>query len=242
MPYKKSISIAASLLSFTGAAHSEDRNNTFTTEVAVSNMLIDRGEQLSAEALEFAVTLEQSVDAYTVYLSGYLINPIGDDADAFEQEIDYTVGAAWSGSGYTVDVSANWLTYPDTTSDNSVEIATEFALNAPLSPALLAFYDTKSEDWGIALEAGPRYSFDTWELYTIGRVGVVEFNDATPSRFYAGAEAGVSMSVRDNTSVELYARYEQADSHTFVKQTSNGIPASYARSGVAFGLRLNTSL
>lgn len=62
MPYKKSISIAASLLSFTGAAHSEDRNNTFTTEVAVSNMLIDRGEQLSAEALEFAVTLEQSVD------------------------------------------------------------------------------------------------------------------------------------------------------------------------------------
>ncbi|MAP94073.1 MAG: hypothetical protein CMK07_03885 [Ponticaulis sp.] len=229
------------LLSDSAIAEDDDKSLAFTGEVGLASMFIDRGEQLGAATLTAALGAEKEISGVVLYGGVSLINPVGDDREPFDEEVDYTIGAAWDGPGYSADVSANWLTYPGEASEESLEIAGSLTFDQALSPTLATFYDAEFEDWGLEFTAGPEWLVSDWTLYTLGRLGFVEPGDGSQNRTYAGVEAGASRPLFGNTEFGVFSRYEWANQDSFADDISNGVITSVTDSGFAVGIALTSS-
>jgi hypothetical protein len=153
--------------------------------------------------------------------------------------MDYVLGAAWDGEGYSADISANWLTYPGEATIDSLELSGSLSLDRSFAPTLAGFYDTRFEDWGLEISAGPEWEWRTWILYAVGRAGFVAPGDGSASRSYGGLELGAARPLSERATVGLYTRAEWADEDAFVRRTGGGSVTGTGSRGVSAGIILS---
>ena len=101
------------------------------------SMLIDRGEQLAAGVNETTLGVERVIGPGLLFADVYRITPLGADEEAFAEEVDYTLGYALPLGRHELVMAASWLTYPGSGGTESLELAGELVLDAPLSPVLI---------------------------------------------------------------------------------------------------------
>lgn len=217
----------------------EANEKRFFADVAVSSSVIDRGEQIGPLTLEASAGIEADVAGATLYGALYRLTPVGGDADAFDDETDYTIGAAWQGKGYTADVSANWLTYPGEEAGSSLELVGSVSLESAFTPTLTGFRDTRFDDWGLEVSAGPTGEAGAWELYALGRAGFVKPGDGSATRSYGGVEAGAARPITDAVAIGFFARGEIADEEAFARRIDGGSITEVRNSGFAAGVSLS---
>ena len=230
------VCLAAAIMSLAPAARAEPG---LFADFAISSMLIDRGEQLGRATFEAAAGVEIPLGEATAYGALYRITPFGGDEGAFDEEVDYTLGLAWGGAGYSADLSANWLTFPGTEGGESLELAGEIVIERAFSPTLAGFYDADFEDWGLEATAGPEWTAGDWTVYTIARLGFVEPGDGSPTRTYGGFEAGAARPVGEFAELGGYLRAEAADEDAFVDQIANDEVTGLTDTGIAAGITLS---
>jgi hypothetical protein len=131
----------------------------WSADVAASSSLIDRGEQIGAETLEFGAGIATSISGFELYGSVYRLMPVGSDQDAFEDEVDYSVGVIFQNDSVLANLSANWLAYPGEGTEASLELVGLLDFDAPPAPRLIGFHDARFGDWG--LEALVQPSWET---------------------------------------------------------------------------------
>lgn len=210
-------------------------------DVAAASALHDRGEQIGREVLEFGAGVEVDVQEVTLYGAFYRLLPVGDEQEAFDDEADFTAGAAWEGKGYSADVSANWLTFPGEETESSLELAGAVTLHAPFAPTLIGFYDADLEDWGLEFAGGPEWHAGDWALYALGRAGFVHPGDGSAHRSYAGAELGASRPVSEFAELGFFARADIADEDAFARRIDGGEVTAFRDTGIAAGISLSIS-
>jgi hypothetical protein len=217
----------------------EARETSFFAEVAVSSSLIDRGEHLALEVVEASFGAETIFRGATLYGSVYRILPFGEEQAEFDDEMDYSLGVAWDGAGYSADVSANWLTYPGEATEASLELAGSVTLDHAYAPTLAGFYDADLKDWGLEVSGGPEWAISDWTLYAIGRAGFVRPGDGSASRSYGGVEVGAARAISQAATLGIYARGEAADEDSFVRRTQSSAITEYGSTGFAAGIVLS---
>jgi hypothetical protein len=209
--------------------------------IGVVSSLYDRGEQIGREVLEFEAGLEIEIQETTVYGAFYRLLPVGSEQDAFDDEADFILGVVWQGSGFSADVSANWLTFPGEETQSSLELAGGITLDAAFSPTLTGFYDTDLEDRGFQLAAGPEWYAGLWTLYALGHAGFVHRGDGSAHRSYAGFEIGAARPVSKSVDIGLFVRADAADEDTFARRIERGSVTTLGNSGIAAGIGLSVS-
>lgn len=232
-------SAIVAMFAFTGphtVASAQD--DFFFAESVISTAVHDRGEQIGGETWELATGVEIPASFGLVYGSVYLLKPIGQHRQAFDTEVDYSLGVIWEGPGYIADISASWLTFPGEATDSSVEFAAALIFDAPYSPTLSAFYDFRSEDMGLEVSAGPQWAAGAWSLYALGRGGFVHLGADGVDRSYAGLEIGADHALSGSVELGLFARIDTADDQTFASDFRSGTIADVRNSGVSLGVSL----
>lgn len=207
-------------------------------DLAAVSALHDRGEQIGAEVLELSAGVEVDVQDASVYGAIYRLLPVGANQAAFDDEADFTLGVAWHKPAYSVDVSANLLTYPGEASESSVEIAGAVSFHAPFAPTAIGFYDTEFEDWGLELTAGPEWEAEGWTMYALGRAGFVQPGDGSANRSYAGIELGAVRPISERAEVGFFARADAADEDSFARDFASGEIDTFRSSGISAGIGL----
>ncbi|ABI77168.1 hypothetical protein HNE_2327 [Hyphomonas neptunium ATCC 15444] len=210
-------------------------------DVAAVSALHDRGEQIGREVLEFGVGIEVDVKEATVYGAFYRLLPVGDEQEAFDDEADFTLGVAWAGTGYSADVSANWLTFPGEEAESSLELAGAVTLDAPYAPTLVGFYDADLEDWGLEIAAGPEWEAGLWTVYALGRAGFVHPGDGSAHRSYGGVEIGASRPAAEFAEFGFFARADVSDEDAFARRINGGEVTAFRSSGISAGISLSLS-
>ena len=206
----------------------------------VSSVLIDRGETPATFSNELALSASRDTSLGTFYGALYRITPLGDDRAAFDEEVDYTIGLNVQREMVSLDVSANYLTFPGSSEEDSLELAAEIGLDHGLSPGLAVFYDVDVEAFGAEIFAGPSIDMGTWSLGLLARGGFVSSDDGDYS--YAGLEATAGHDLTDRLGIEAFARAEEADESTFVAEVENGAVTRTTTDGFGVGVRLTARL
>lgn len=231
--------VVAGVASLThGVAAGEDRLR-YSTDLTASSGLFDRGEQIGAETLEFSAAAEKKLGGVTAYAAFYRLLPVGSDQAAFDDEADYTLGVVLEGEAVSADLSANWLTYPGEAADASLELASEFGFDAPLSPGVIGFYDANLDDWGLEAFFQPRMGVGDWTLYALGRTGFVVPGNGSANRSYVGIEFGASRPLVENAELGFFARADVADEAAFADEIDSGVITRTHNSGLAVGMSLS---
>ena len=215
--------------------HLQTRGGVEAT-TGISSGLIDRGETLATLNNETSFTVARTLHFGEVYGSLYRISPVGGEASAFDEEVDYTVGFAFENSGFSFDASANYLTFPGSSEDASLELAAETSFEHELEPSLAAFYDVDAEIYGLEAAIGPSYELGNWVLPGVLRAGFVSSDDADYS--YGGVEGIVAKALSDHFSLEGFARIEAADADNFVSDVRNGAVTETKKNDAVVGLRI----
>lgn len=226
----------------TGALPSYAEGPSFLIETIMSSAVLDRGEQIGNGAVELAAVIELPTDNTLFYGAVYRRVLLDDDEHGFEDEADYTLGVVWEGEGYTMDVSANWLTYPGHSSEHSLELGASVVLDAFLSPGATGFFDVHTEDWGVEISAGPEWSEGRWSYYAIGRGGVVVPGDGSAQRSYVGLEFVTGYAVTHRAEVAAFLRVETSNKHSFFDYIDNTGSVRSSQSGIATGVALSIVL
>ncbi|MFN3211700.1 MAG: hypothetical protein ACE37M_01225 [Henriciella sp.] len=147
----------------------------------------------------------------------------------------FSIGFAFENSGIAFDTSANYLTYPGSTEDASLELAVEMGVEHALSPTLAAFYDVDAEIHGLEAAIGPSIESGTWTLTGIVRGGIVSSDDGSYS--YGGVEGVAARPISDQLTLEGFARFEAADATNFVSDIRSDDVIETRKNGALLGLR-----
>lgn len=233
--------LSATTLMVLPAPIAEAGEKRLFVNIGAVSALHDRGEQIGREVVEFEAGAEFDVQEITVYGAFYRLLPVGSQQQAFDDEADFTLGAAWEGQGYSADVSANWLTFPGEETEASLELAGSVTLSAPLSPTLAGFYDADLEDRGLELSAGPEWQAGDWSLHALGRAGFVHPGDGSAHRSYAGLELGAARPVSEAIEFGMFLRADAADEASFARRIERGSIKASRSSGVAAGISVSFS-
>ena len=204
---------------------------------SLSSGLIDRGETLATLNNETSFSLTRETDFGGVYAGLYRISPIGSEAGAFDEEVDFTIGMSFEQNGAAFDVSANYLTYPGSAEEKTLELAGEVGFDLPIAPSLAVFYDIDQDIYGAEAAVSPAVENGPWTLTGIARVGLVASDEADYS--YGGLEGVISRQIDDAFAVEGFARIEAADADNFVATVRNDQVTETKSNGAVLGLRLN---
>ena len=203
---------------------------------AFSTLLIDRGESLATINNEFTATIAQDTSVGSVYAALYRISPFGGEARAFDEEVDYTLGFASEAAGVAYDFSANYLTYPGSAEEASLELAAAFDWDHALHPGLAAFYDVDLDLHGAEVFIAPDRAFGDWTGALVLRGGYVGSSAGDYS--YAGLEAILGRSLTEAVSFERFVRVEAADEDTFASDVDGGVVTDMSSEGAGLGFRL----
>lgn len=236
MPYR--YLILSSVVLGSAAIATADPEIAITIDGGVSTHLIDRGETLALLNNEAAITAEIDLASGAAYAAIYRITPIGDDDSAFDEEVDYTIGYAFSGNGWAADVSANYLTYPGNNDDASTELAASLEFDMPLTPSLTGFYDVDFEDYGLEAAIVHEIEVADWTYYGLARAGLVSPGGGGDYS-YGGLEAGLSYPLSEELSLGGFVRIEASDEDTFVDDINAGAPSSFRDHGESIGVTLS---
>jgi len=202
---------------------------------AISSGLIDRGETLATLNNETSFTLARTFETGEVYGGLYRISPIGGEASAFDEEVDFTIGFAFENSGIVFDASANYLTFLGSAEEASLELAVEAGFEHTLLPILAAFYDVDAEIYGLESAFSPSFEAGFWTFTSIVRGGFVSFDGGSYS--YGGVEGIIARPLSDRLSLDGFARLETADEDTFVSEVRSDEVTETRKNGALVGLR-----
>lgn len=203
---------------------------------SLSTSVIDRGETLATLNNETSFTVSRAAPVGEIYGGLYRISPIGDDASAFDEEVDYTIGFAFEQNGIAFDASANYLTFPGSAADESLELAGEVSFDHTLAPAVAAFYDVTLDVYGVEASIAPSYEAGAWTVTGILRAGSVLSGDGDYS--YGGIEGTIARALGDAFTLEGFARFEAADEANFASDIQNDGTFDPRTNGTTLGIRL----
>lgn len=230
--------LSAALGCFLACEAATAQEVSIVAEGVAATSFIDRGEHISGPGFEAGIAVGTAFAGGEIYGALYRLTPVGDDQAAFADEFDYTVGYAFEGDGYAADVSANWLTFPGSNDEASLELAGELVLDESLTPTLIGFYDVDLEDWGLEFNIGPSWEAGVWSGYTIGRLGIVNPGDGSDGRPYYGVETGLARPLSKAAEIGGFARFEASDQDTFADEITNGEILSTQDNGLSIGIYL----
>ena len=202
---------------------------------SISSGLIDRGETLATLNNETSFTLARVLGGGEFYGGLYRISPLGGEASAFDEEVDFTIGFAFENSSINFDASANYLTFPGSAEQASLELAVEMGVEHTYSPTLAAFYDVDAESHGLEAAIAPSFEAGSWTLTSIVRGGFVSSNGESYS--YGGLEGVIARPLSDRLTLEGFARLEAADADNFVSDVRSDEVAETRKNGTLVGLR-----
>lgn len=233
----KLVTAFATMAAFAGLTNVAQAEGT-SVEVGTgfSTLLIDRGESLATTNNEFSLTVTQDTTIGGVYGGLYRISPIGGEARAFDEEMDYIVGIGGSAGGVAYDFSANYLTYPGSDEEASLELAAGFGWDHALQPGIAAFYDVDLDLHGAEVFIAPERSMGDWTAGLVLRGGYVgsEIGDYS----YGGVEAILGRSLTEVIDFEGFVRLEATDQDTFASRVESGVVTEVSGEGAGLGFRL----
>lgn len=232
--------VTALTLATSFPAFAEAEGRSVFAEAGFSSALHDRGEQLSAETLELLVGLEQSTAFGAVYATMYRIQPQDGSASPFNEETDYSVGLVVDDSAYSLDLSANWLTYPGSSDDSSLELVAALDLHVWAKPLIMMFHDVHTDDAGVEVSAGPDWEFAEWKTHIRARLGSVRLGDESPGRTYAGLEFSAERALSSSSDLSVFVSYDVSSRETLSAETRAGEITRLRQQGVAAGVSVAT--
>jgi hypothetical protein len=221
-------------------AFAEAEGRSVFAEVGFSTALHDRGEQLSAETLELLAGLEQSISFGAVYATMYRIQPLDGAASPFTEETDYSVGLVVDDSAYSLDLSANWLTYPGSGDDSSLELVAALDLHVWAKPHIMMFHDVHTDDAGVEVSVGPDWEFAEWKTLIRARLGSVRLGDGSPGRTYAGLEFSAERALSKSSDLGVFVAYDASSRKTLSAETRAGEITGFRSRGIAAGVSVST--
>lgn len=224
------VSLAALAILFAPMSIAEDTE--FFAVSSFGSMLIDRGEQLAGGVNETTLGVERAVGPGLLFADVYRITPLGGDGEAFAEEVDYTLGYALPLGRHELVMAASWLTYPGSGGTESLELAGELVLDAPLSPVLIGFYDTEFEDYGVEAMAGPSAELHGWGVYAIGRVGAVTPGKGESWTYY-GVEFGAERALQGGAGIFGLLRWEACSQDLFADTITDSTVTHHRGDGLA---------
>lgn len=209
----------------------------FELGAGLSTQLIDRGESLATFNNELALGVSRATDFGAIYGALYRISPLGDEGEAFEEEVDYTLGLVFEGDGIAFDTSVNLLTFPGSAENSAIELAGELSWDEPLQPVLFSFYDLENDLFGAEASIIPlSVTSGEWTADLLVRGGFVASEELDYS--YGGVEGLLARGFGDNAALELFARAEFADEDNFADDIQSGTVITNRGEGYAAGVRL----
>ena len=219
-----------------GAAAANAEGPTLTLDAGMSSLLIDRGEQLAGPNLELAASAEFG----GLFASMYRITPIGDDNEVFAEGVDYTIGYGFETDELAVVLAANWLTFPGSAGEATLELDAEVVLDTVWSPGVYAWTAPEFGDSGLEVFGGPKTDFGPGTVYGLGRAGAVFLDDGEDYTYF-GLEAGALHPLGDAAEIAGFVRYEASSEDLFVDAIRDGEIETVRSDGVAVGVRLVAS-
>ncbi|MEH6744123.1 hypothetical protein [Hyphomonas sp.] len=228
------VAIATGFSSF-----AEAQGGSVFADATVSTSLQDRGAQLSRETLELLAGIERPTSFGTAYAAVYRIEPLGTSRSVFSPETDYSLGFVLEGKRYTADLSANWLTYPGTSEDSTLELVAAIELDLWGMPHIIAFGDMHTDDKGLEVSAGPSRKIGDWSIQARARTGLVGMGDGSPTRTYAGLEASARRILSDRIEFGLIAAFDISDQDTLSADIRSGEITAMGQQGLSAGAFLS---
>ena len=210
-------------------------------ELAAYSGYIDRGEQLAEETISAALTFAKELGVGELSLEFSRVAPAGDNSDQFEDMFDTTLAfGAQTGWG-AYGVSATWLNYPGEDAQSSVELGAEVEVDAPFSPALAAFYDTRFDDFGAEVTAGPSAQLGDFDVYGLLRAGFVHPGGGGDYA-YGGVETGIGRDLRPGVNFNAFLRHDFSDEDLYVGSSSDLANNRFVESALTVGVALSFNI
>jgi len=205
---------------------------------SVASSYIDRGETLALANNETEIQIVKSISDIDFTAGIALRTPIGRNSSVFDDELGFTVGAGFENSISRLDMSASYLSFPDSDEPPSVELAAELSLAQSFSPNLAVFYDLRSDVWGaeIAMTHAIEHRLADFEL--LARGGFVDTPDQDYS--YIGLEGAIGVYQNESSAVTAFLSGTAADEDTLVTAVGNGGQPNARSEGWAVGVRWTT--
>lgn len=200
-----------------------------------SSSYIDRGETLALGNNETEIQILKSISDIDFTAGVAMRTPIGSDRSAFDNELGIAVGAGFENSISRLDVSASYLSFPDSDEPPSVEVGAELSLAQSLSPTLAVFYDLRADVRGaeITMTHSIDHRLTDFELSVRG--GFVDTLDQDFS--YIGLEGVIGVYQSDSSTVTAFLSGAVADEDTLVTTVRNDGRPNSRSEGWAMGVR-----
>lgn len=198
---KKTTAIVAAILA--GASVASAQELSVSAAVSYESDYIFRGVRLADEFVAPSVDI-----SYGDFYAGVWAALPWDSED--ETEVDYYAGYGFGVSEtVSADVGVTYYTYPD--SENTVEIYGGLSFEAPLSPAVYAFYDFDLE--ALTLEVSGGHSVEVSETTAVDVSAYLGYVDAEGGfdYFYYGAGVAYVVTLAENASWNVGVNWYGAD-------------------------------
>ncbi|MEL6414393.1 MAG: hypothetical protein AAFQ15_05575 [Pseudomonadota bacterium] len=204
-----------------------------------SSSYIDRGETLALANNETEIQIGKSISDIDFTAGVAMRTPIGSDRSAFDKELGFTVGLGFEDSISRLDVSASYLSFPNSDEPPSVELAAELSLAQSFGPNLAVFYDLRSDVRGAEIAMTQTIDHRLTDFELLARAGFVDTPDQDYS--YIGLEGGIRLYQSDSSAVTAFLSGAVADEDTLVTAVRNDRRPNGRSEGWALGLRWTTS-
>ena len=198
---KKTTAIVAAILA--GASVASAQELSVSAAVSYESDYIFRGVRLADEFIAPSVDI-----SYGDFYAGVWAALPWDSGD--ETEVDFYAGYGFGVSEtVSADVGVTYYTYPD--SENTVEIYGGLSFEAPLSPAVYAFYDFDLE--ALTIEASGGHSVEVSETTAVDLSVYLGYVDGEGgfNYFYYGAGAAYVVTLAENASWNIGVNWYGSD-------------------------------
>ncbi len=204
MKIKKTTAIVAAILAGTSLASAQEMS--ISTAVAFESTYIFRGAKFADEFIAPSVDISYG----DLYAGIWAALPL---ETAYESEVDYYAGYGFGLSEtMSADVGFTYYTFPDSNdgffdSDvNTFEIYGGLSFDAPLSPAVYAFYDLDLEAFTLEVSGG--HSIEVSDSTSFDLSAYLGWVDGDGWDYiYYGAGAANSIAFTDNASASIFVNY-----------------------------------
>ena len=203
-----------------------------------SSSYIDRGETLALANNETEIQIGKSISDIDFTAGVALRTPIGSDRSVFDDELGFAVGAGFENSNGRLDVSASYLSFPNSDEPPTVELGAELGLAQSFGPQIAVFYDLRSDVRGAEIAMTHTIDHRLTDLELSARGGFVDTPDQDYS--YIGVEGVIGLVQLDSSTVTAFLSGAIADEDTLVTAVRNDGRPNGRSEGWALGIRWTT--